>query len=73
VPIIDLAGNVGLILCAFSYAGQVFLAVTADASAFPDPDVLMAGMEREWHALIGRVAPNSSNVASPAAQAAERT
>lgn len=52
LPIVQLVGNIGLTLCAFSYAGQVFLVVTADASGFPDVDVLIAGMERDWHALI---------------------
>lgn len=53
LPIVQVAGNIGLSLCAFSYAGQVFLVVTADASGFADLDVLMEGMERDWHALIG--------------------
>lgn len=52
LPITRLFGNVGLTLCAFSYAGQISLVVTADATAFPDLDVLMAGMEQDWHALI---------------------
>ncbi|HSL15007.1 MAG TPA: wax ester/triacylglycerol synthase family O-acyltransferase [Actinomycetota bacterium] len=52
LPIMRLFGNVGLVVCAFSYAGQISLVVTADASAFPDLDVLMEGMERDWHALI---------------------
>ena len=29
------------------------LVVTADATAFPDLDTLMAGMERGWRALSG--------------------
>ena len=53
LPITRLFGNVGSTLCAFSYAGQMFLVVTADAAAFPDLDVLMAGMQRDWHTLIG--------------------
>jgi diacylglycerol O-acyltransferase len=53
LPITRLFGNVGLTLCAFSYARQVYLVVTADATAFPDLDVLMKGMERDWQALIG--------------------
>jgi len=53
LPITRLFGNVGLTLCAFSYAGQIFLVVTADATAFPDLDVLMTGMEQDWHALTG--------------------
>lgn len=48
-----LFGNVGLALGAFSYAGQIALVVTAGAAAFADLDVLMAGMETEWHELIG--------------------
>lgn len=51
LPIMRLFGNVGLVVCAFSYAGQISLVVTADASAFPALDVLMEGMERDWHAL----------------------
>jgi diacylglycerol O-acyltransferase / wax synthase len=57
LPIMRLFGNVGLVVCAFSYAGQISLVVTADASAFPDLDVLMKGMERDWHALIDAPGP----------------
>jgi WS/DGAT/MGAT family acyltransferase len=53
LPIVQLIGNIGLTLCAFSYSGRMYLVVTADASAFPDLEVLMAGMERDWNALIG--------------------
>ena len=53
LPITRLFGNVGLTLCAFSYTGQIFLVVTADATAFPDLDVLMTGMEQDWQALTG--------------------
>jgi len=53
LPIIDLEGNIGLTICALSYAGRMYLVVTADAGAFPDLDVLMAGMERDWQALTG--------------------
>lgn len=52
-PIIQLVGNIGLTLCAFSYAGEVFLVVTADAAGFPDVDVLIEGMELDWRALVG--------------------
>ena len=53
LPITRLFGNVGLTVCAFSYAGQISLVVTADATAFPDLDVLIAGVEQDWHALTG--------------------
>jgi hypothetical protein len=51
IPVIQVAGNVAASLCAFSYDGAVFLVVTADATAFPDLDVLMAGMQRSWSQL----------------------
>jgi WS/DGAT/MGAT family acyltransferase len=51
VPIIQLVGNIGLTLCAFSYAGTISLVVTADGRGFPDLDALMAGMADEWHIL----------------------
>lgn len=53
LPIVRLFGNVGLALCAFTYAGQIYLVVTADAARFPDLDVLIDGMERDWQALAG--------------------
>jgi WS/DGAT/MGAT family acyltransferase len=64
LPIIDLEGNIGVTLCALSYAGRVFLVVTADAAGFPDLDVLMAGMEREWDDLTGGALPARTPVAT---------
>jgi hypothetical protein len=64
LPIIDLEGNIGVTLCALSYAGRVFLVVTADAAGFPDLDVLMAGMEREWADLTGGALPARTPVAT---------
>jgi len=56
LPIVGPVGNMGPVLCAFSYAGQLFLVVTADAHGFPDLDVLMAGMETEGRARLAAVA-----------------
>lgn len=53
LPIVGPVGNLGPVLCAFSYAGQLVLVVTADAHSFPDLDVLMAGMEADRRALLG--------------------
>ena len=53
LPIVGPVGNLGPVLCAFSYAGQLFLVVTADAHGFPDLDVLMAGMAADGRALLG--------------------
>lgn len=65
LPITRLFGNVGLTLAAFSYAGQISLVVTADASRFPDLEVLMAGMEEDWRALTAEHAAVSAMVRSP--------
>ena len=43
----------GLFAVLAGYAGQIFLVVTADATAFPDLDVPMAGTAQDWHALKG--------------------
>lgn len=67
VPIIQLVGNIGLTLCAFSYAGRVSLVVTADAHGFPDVDVLMAAMERDWGSLVSRPALEPSAAVAPSA------
>lgn len=53
LPIMRLLGNVGLALCALSYNGQIFLAVTADAAGFPDIETLMEGMRLDWNCLVG--------------------
>jgi len=60
LPIVELVGNLGLILCAFSYAGRISLVVTADATGFPDIDVLMEGMEREREWLFGGAEPRAT-------------
>ena len=41
---------------ALSYAGRLAVTVRADADQFPDLDVLLAAMERDWQALAGSVA-----------------
>lgn len=51
VPIQPLGRNVGLTVLASSYAGCLTLTVRADPDAFPDLDVLLGGMERDWQAL----------------------
>jgi diacylglycerol O-acyltransferase len=56
LPIIQLMGNIGLTLCAFTYAGHISMVVTADAQAFPDLETLMQGMRRDWE-TISQVSP----------------
>ena len=51
LPIIQVAGNVAVSLCAFSYAGTISLVVTADATSFPDLGALVAGMAAGWAEL----------------------
>ena len=57
LPIVQIAGNVGISLCTIAYAGVAHLVVTADAAGFPDVDVLMRGMERGWGDLARRPVP----------------
>lgn len=57
LPIIELVGNIALTQIAYSYAGQILLATTADATAFSDLDVLVDGMADEWAALIAGLDP----------------
>lgn len=63
LPIIELVGNIGLTLAAFSYDGQMFMVVTADAEGFPDIDALMEGMEQDWHTLT--VGYNNATESTP--------
>lgn len=53
VPVPPLGRNVGLTFVGSSYAGCITLTVRADADAFPDLDVLLAGMVRDWRTLTG--------------------
>jgi WS/DGAT/MGAT family acyltransferase len=55
LPIAPLAGNLGLSFVALSYAGCLTVAVRADADQFPDLEVLVAAMERDWQVLAGSV------------------
>jgi WS/DGAT/MGAT family acyltransferase len=55
IPIAPLAGNLGLSFVALSYAGRIAVTVRVDADQFPDLDVLLAAMERDWQALARSV------------------
>lgn len=48
IPIVTSTGNVTVSTCALSYAGSLYIAVTADASACPDIDSMTRRMEAEW-------------------------
>jgi diacylglycerol O-acyltransferase / wax synthase len=68
MPVIGLAGNVTLMFAALSYCGRLSLVVNADAAAYPDLDVLAAGMERAWRELGGESKPAGP---APAGQAGQ--
>jgi diacylglycerol O-acyltransferase len=53
VAIGSLTGNVALSIVAFSYAGRLNVTVHADADAFPDLPVLVAGIRHDWALLNG--------------------
>lgn len=54
IPILGLAGNVTLMFAALSYFGHLSVLVSADAVSFPDSqaDLLAAGMQHSWEALV---------------------
>ena len=52
IPIGTLVGNLSLGFLALSYAGQLTIAVQADADHYPDLPVLLAAMERDCSALL---------------------
>jgi WS/DGAT/MGAT family acyltransferase len=74
LPIAPLAGNLGLSFVALSYAGCLAVAVRVDADQFPDLDVLLAAMERDWPVLAASVTPTGRSrkpaTRSPAGSAA---
>jgi hypothetical protein len=51
VPLVALIGNVPLGVGALSYAGGWGIGIAADADAFPDLDLLAAGMRAELDVL----------------------
>ncbi len=51
LPITGPAGNVTVVFAALSYHGRLDVIVNADADAYPDVDVLVAGMCRAWACL----------------------
>jgi WS/DGAT/MGAT family acyltransferase len=57
MPVIGPGGNVSLMFSALSYCDRLSLAVDARASAYPDIDVLVGGMQRSWQGLMERVIP----------------
>jgi WS/DGAT/MGAT family acyltransferase len=62
MPLIGPAGNVTLMFAALSYGQRLTILLTASAAAYPDIDVLVAGMRRSWEDLTGR----PSTMATPA-------
>ncbi|HUZ83334.1 MAG TPA: wax ester/triacylglycerol synthase family O-acyltransferase [Gaiellales bacterium] len=53
IPWVPAGGSIGLGISIFSYDGRVAVGVRADTAALPDPDALVAGIERE----LARMAP----------------
>ena len=57
IAIPPIAGNVTASFAALSYLGTLNLSVYADADAWPDLNVLMAGMRTAWQALAAPSSP----------------
>ena len=74
VPIVSPVGNVALAFCAFSHAGTLVLVTTVDASACPDVDHLITGMQRSWEGLgesnVAAFAAGDAALAGPSAETA---
>jgi hypothetical protein len=56
MPLIGPAGNVTLMFAALSYGQRLTILLTASAAAYPDINMLVAGMRRSWEDLIRRPA-----------------
>jgi diacylglycerol O-acyltransferase / wax synthase len=52
LPLMGASGNIRLLFAAASYGGQLVVVVNADGSV-EDVDVLAAGMQQTWSALVG--------------------
>jgi hypothetical protein len=53
LPWVPQSGAVSMGVSIFSYAGKVTVGINVDARLVPDPDVLLAGFDRELTALGG--------------------
>jgi len=52
MPWVPRAGNIGLGVSIFSYAGDVRLGVACDAALVPDPDTILDGFREEFDRLV---------------------
>jgi diacylglycerol O-acyltransferase len=55
VAVGSLVGNVALSVVTLSYAGRLNITVHADAAAFPDLPVLLAGIRHDWAVLAADI------------------
>ena len=62
-PMVQLIGKVSLAVGAISYAGQFNIMVVADRDAYPDVDILVAGVQDELRALAARRSADVGQVA----------
>ncbi len=63
LPIIGPGGNVSLMVSAFSYCGRLSLLLYVRASAYPDIEALVGGMQRSWDDLVERcIAPQAEQI-----------
>ena len=52
MPWVPRAGDIGLGVSIFSYAGEVHLGIACDASLVPDPDTILDGFREEFDRLV---------------------
>jgi len=52
IPWVPTSGDIGIGISIFSYAGQVFVGLAADAGLLPDPELVVAAFEEEVATLL---------------------
>jgi diacylglycerol O-acyltransferase len=52
IPWVPSSGDIGIGISIFSYAGQVFVGLAADAGLLPDPELVVAAFEEEVATLL---------------------
>ena len=70
MPWVPRAGNIGLGVSIFSYAGEVRIGVACDAGLIPDPETILNGFEDEFDQIVNTLAaqPPSCDTAPSTAE-----
>jgi WS/DGAT/MGAT family acyltransferase len=64
MPWVPRAGNIGLGVSIFSYAGTVRVGIASDAGLVPDPETILHGFQNEFDGLVDDLSDDLSDDAS---------